>query len=386
MLKTLLMTALFLALPGSAIANQPSLSCSPTLTYRGNPLHSGIEFAPSTSFDLSGSLDGDLAEQLNQTLLQALKESGAPGVTAAVGIPGHGIWSMTTGLASTEPEIPVGEDAVFWWASAGKLFTASIILQLAAEEQLTLRQTIDPWFPDYPQAENITIEHLLTHTGGVFSFQQDLPFRERTGYTPPDELINISARHGANFCPGEHWSYSNTGYVMLAQIIEAIEGKSFPDAVTERILYPLNLTRTTALLPGEFPPNLALGHEDEQPADNFRPSLPFGAGNIVASAEDMVVFLAAMLAGEIYPRHLLTNSLEPFYPMFDNGTYYGQGIMLYDIDQGEIAINWLGHSGGTPNTKAVVAFDLNRQVFVAVAVNADAPAEAIALRLVEVVP
>jgi D-alanyl-D-alanine carboxypeptidase len=139
-------------------------------------------------------------------------------------------------------------------------------------------------------------------------------------------------------------------------------------------------------LPGEFPPNLALGHEDEQPADNFRPSLPFGAGNIVASAEDMVVFLAAMLAGEIYPRHLLTNSLEPFYPMFDNGTYYGQGIMLYDIDQGEIAINWLGHSGGTPNTKAVVAFDLNRQVFVAVAVNADAPAEAIALRLVEVVP
>jgi D-alanyl-D-alanine carboxypeptidase len=97
----------------------------------------------------------------------------------------------------------------------------------------------------------------------------------------------------------------------------------------------------------------------------------------------MVVFLAAMLSGAVYPRHLFEDSLLTFYPMFDNGTYYGQGIMLYAIDQGETAINWLGHSGGTPNTKAVMAFDLNRQVFVAVAVNADAPAEAIALRLME---
>jgi len=385
MLKTFLLTALFLTLPGSAIANQNSLSCSPTSTYRGDPLHSEIEFAPPTFFDLSGSLDQELTTQLNQTLLQALEESGAPGVTAAMGIPGQGIWSMTTGLASTEPVMPVEEDAVFWWASAGKLFTASIVLQLVAEEQLTLRQTIDSWFPDYPQAENIIIEHLLTHTGGVFSFQQDLPFRERTGYTPPEELIRISASHGANFCPSEYWSYSNTGYVMLAQIIEAIEGKSFTDAITERILQPLHLTQTTALLPEEFPLNLAIAHEGGQPADNFQPSLPFGAGNIVASAEDMVVFLTAMLSGEVYPRHLLRNSLGTLYPMFDNGTYYGQGIMLYDIDQGETTINWLGHSGGTPNTKAIVAFDLNRQVFVAVAVNADAPAEAIALRLVETV-
>ena len=328
-----------------------------------------------------------MTERLSRTLHEALAESGAPGVTAAVGIPGEGLWSETLGLATTEPETALTDASVFWWASVGKLFTASVILQQVAEAQLTLNQTIDTWFPDYPQAQVITVEHLLTHTGGVFSFQQDRALRERTGHTPPDELIDIAARHGADFCPGEYWSYSNTGYVMLAQIAEAIDGKPFSEVVRDRLLTPLNLTQTHALGPEQIPSNLAVGHIDGEPDSNFdfQPSLISGAGNIVAPAEDMVRFLAAVLSGEVYPRHLLRNSLTELYPMFDEGTYYGQGIMLYDIDSEADSIHWLGHSGGTPSVKAVVAYDLERQIFVAVAVNSDAPATAIAWHLIQAI-
>lgn len=390
--KALLPVTLLLGATGNAIARPQPHVCSPTAEYRGDApperlrqgLHEGvnIELLPTT-FDLSGDLDAALTERLDHTLQEAFEKSGAPGVTAAVGIPGEGMWSETIGLAATEPETPLTDASVFWWASVGKLFTASVILQQVADAQLTLNQTIDTWFPNYPQAQVITVEHLLTHTGGVFSFQQDLPFRDRPGYTPPNELIDIAARHGADFCPGEYWSYSNTGYVMLAQIAEAIDGKPFSEVVRDRLLMPLNLTRTETLSPEQIPPNLAVGHIDGEPDSDFQPSVTFGAGNIVASAEDMVRFLAALLSGEVYPRHLLRNSLTELYPMFDNGTYYGQGIMLYDIDADTNSIHWLGHSGGTPNVKAVVAYDLERQIFVAVAVNGDAPAEAIAWNLIQ---
>jgi D-alanyl-D-alanine carboxypeptidase len=394
MWKSILLTPLWLTVMGNAIARPQPQVCSPITEYRGDApparlrqrLHEDINVESQlTSFDLSGNLDAALTERLNHTLQEALEKSDAPGITAAVGIPGQGLWSATVGLATTEPETPLTDASVFWWASVGKLFTASVILQQVAEERLTLNQTIDTWFPDYPQAPVITVEHLLTHTGGVFSFQQDRALRERMGYTPPDELIDIAARHGADFCPGEYWSYSNTGYVMLAQIAEAVDGKPFSEVVRDRLLTPLDLTRTEALGPEQIPPNLAIGHIDGEPDSNFnvQPSLISGAGNIVAPADDLVRFLAAVLSGEVYPRHLLRNSLTELYPMFDEGTYYGQGMMLYDIDANADSIYWLGHSGGTPSVKAVVAYDLERQIFVAVAVNANAPAEAIAWRLIQ---
>lgn len=384
--QALLPVTLLFVGTGSAIALPQPRVCSPTAEYRGDLRHSGISIESlPTEFDLSGNLDAALTKRLSRTLHEALAESGAPGVTAAVGIPGEGLWSETIGLAATEPETPLTDASVFWWASVGKLFTASVIMQQVAEAQLSLDQTIDIWFPDYPQAQVITVKHLLTHTGGVFSFQQDLPFRDRTGYTPPDELIDIAARHGADFCPGEYWSYSNTGYVMLAQIAEAIDGKPFSEVVRDRLLTSINLTRTQALSSEDVPPNLAIGHIDGLPDSNFQPNVPFGAGNLIAPAEDMVRFLAALLSDEIYPRYLLRDSLTELYPMFDDGTYYGQGIMLYDIDTNANSINWLGHSGGTPSVKAILAYDIERHVLVAVAVNGDAPAEAIAWSLIQTI-
>lgn len=386
MFKLLLSTTLVLSLIGFSDVKQEDYQCSRSSNYQGASLHSGIDIQTFPSeFDVSGELDSELAMRLDEVVDWALENTDAPGITAAVGIPNQGLWSASIGLLSTEPSTPVKDDSVFWWASAGKMFTSSVILQLVSEGKLTLDRTIDPWFPTYPQSQSITIKDLLTHTGGVFSFQQDLKFRRQTDYKTPDELIAISARHGANFCPGEYWNYSNTGYVMLAKIIEDIEAKPFSEIVKRRIVEPLRLTQTKALSSEELPLTLAIGHINGKPDADFQPSLPFGAGNIVASSQDMVVFLAALLSGDIYPKGLLENSLKQLYPMFGNGTYYGRGIMLYEVSQDSGSVNWLGHGGGSPSAKTVVAYDLESNIFVAVAMNADVPAEALAYRLVKVV-
>ena len=362
------------------------MQCSRSPNYRGESLHPGVNLDEfPAEFDLSGDLPPDLVARLEAVLDSSLESTQTPGMTAAVGIPDRGIWSSAKGFASTEARTPVDNNSRFWWASAGKMFTSAVILQLVGEGKLTLDRTIDTWFPNYPQSPSITIANLLAHTGGVFSFQQDLRLQERTGYKTPEELIAISAERGADFCPGEYWHYSNTGYVMLAKIIEAIEAQPFPEVVRSRIIDRLGLTQTIALGPQELPPNLAIGHVDGKPDADFVPSLVFGAGNIVASSEDMVVFLAVLLSGRVYPENLLRGSLEELYPMFNPGTYYGRGIMLYDIDRDSDSVNWVGHGGGSASVKAIVAYDRDRRVFVSVAVNADVPVEAIAYRLVEVV-
>jgi D-alanyl-D-alanine carboxypeptidase len=385
MFKLLLSATLLFSPIGFAYVKQEDAQCSRSQNYQGAALHSGVDIQTLPSeFDVSGELDFELAVRLNEAVDWALENTDAPGITAAVGIPKRGLWTTTVGLLSTEPSIPVGDDSVFWWASAGKLFTSSAILQLVSEGKLTLDRTIDTWFPTYPQSQSITIENLLTHTGGVFSFQQDLKLRRQTDYKTPDELINISARHGANFCPGEYWHYSNTGYVMLAKIIEDIEAKPFSEVVKRRIIDPLGLTQTKALSPEELPATLAIGHVDGKPEANYRPSLTFGAGNIISSSRDMVVFLAALLSGEVYSKSLLEYSLQPLYPMFGNGTYYGQGIMLYEVRQESDSVNWVGHGGGSSSVKTIVAYDLDSNIFVAVAMNADEPAEALAYQLIEV--
>jgi len=139
-----LLSLLWLIVMGQAIARSQPPVCSPTVEYRGERRHSGINIdSLPTEFDLSDNLDAALTERLSRTLHEALAASGAPGVTAAVGIPGEGLWSETVGLATTETETPLTDASVFWWASVGKLFTASVILQQVAEAQLTLNQTID---------------------------------------------------------------------------------------------------------------------------------------------------------------------------------------------------------------------------------------------------
>lgn len=98
-----------------------------------------------------------------------------------------------------------------------------------------MRQAIDARF-GVAKSKVITIAHLLTHTSGIYSFQADSGLRAKPGLKSPGELIAVAQKHGNAFCPGEYCSYCNTGYVMLGQIIERIEGRPFHEVVTSRIV------------------------------------------------------------------------------------------------------------------------------------------------------
>lgn len=322
-------------------------------------------------------MESNTVVRLEQAFATARQLTLAPAMTAAVGVPGRGLWSAMSGPASAG-----GEPARwFWFASVGKAFTAAVTLQLIEERTLRLEDRLSRWFPDFPNAKSITLDHLLTHTSGIYSFQADPEFRVRPDYRAPEELIEIARAHGNGFCPGEFWSYSNTGYVLLGRILERVEGKPFHEILTIRVIKRLGLEQTKALAPTEHLAGLALPNSSQpDPTTEQRvPTTPYAAGNVVATAADMVRFWHALLGGRILQPETVRQQFQRLYPMFENGTFYGRGVMLYDVpDKDGRRLTWLGHSGGSPGTKALVAYSVDSNAFVAVALNNDGSAEATA--------
>ena len=320
-------------------------------TYRGPALREPVKLPMAQdlgSFPIE-AFPPDIQRSLEAALANATEKTKAPAITAAVAAPGRGYWTATRGLDSKP-----GEPPRFYWASVGKTFTSVLIFQLIEEGRLSLASPIDRWFPDYPNAKHITVEQLLSHTSGIFSWQQDLKLRKTPGYKTPDQLIATARKHPNDFAPGEYWSYSNTGYTMLGLIVEKTDGRSYADAIQARILNRLGLTQTAVVRPHAPEPACPKPHfqeSEDMPGDTSM-ATPFAAGSIVATAQDMIRFWHGLLTDRLMSRPTLESLFTRLYPMFNQRiTFYGMGVMVSDVP-GPLPDTWLGHSGGTPGIKA----------------------------------
>lgn len=354
--------------------------------YKGAPKHQqpSIEVLPnSTEYILDQSLESDLTIKLDQKIDELFEKHNVAGITATVLIPEKGIWETNRGFISKPDNRIIDSSSVFYWASVGKLITSTIIQQLVIEDKLSLNDKLSKWYPDFQYAKKITIGQLINHTNGIYSFQADSTLHYSNKHYSPNELLEVSKSHKNLFKPGEYWSYTNTGYLLLALIIEKVESKTFEQVVKEKISDSLHLKTLKASK--EIPSNLALAHNKDTviPKDS---SGPLGAGNIISNSKDMAVFLSALLAGKIIPIEMVHNMMKDLYPMFDKGQYYGNGIMLYDFKELNNTDNlWIGHSGGTENYKTIALYDVKSKVIMAISINQNIPAEAVANKLMEII-
>jgi D-alanyl-D-alanine carboxypeptidase len=227
-----------------------------------------------------------------------------------------------------------------------------------------------------PNGDVITLEHLLEHTSGLFSANEDAAVRSSgRALTLSDELA-ILRRHGARFCPGEQWRYSNSGYALLGEVIAEVEGRPFHEAATARILEPVGPGSLRMLVPGEEAADLApLAPEDPQ-AVAVRPSDTGAAAGMAGRAEDMNRLLQAMLAPGLLSELGGSERLAELHPMFDGGSFYGLGLMVYQPPGTDIY--WIGHGGGSPGANAISIWSPRDQALVSVALAGDGSAPATA--------
>lgn len=366
-------------------ADYRPVTCAAAVSYQGAPLHPPPAPLPAAAaLPLAGDLDAATATRLQAAFDTAFKATKAHAMTVAVGIPGRGLWTAEAGTAQAGTASQAGgargaDRPLFYWASVGKEATATVVLQLANEGRLKLSDPIARWVPGVPNGQAITLEMLLDHTSGLFSANEDLQVHRRNRPLSPDEELAVLNRHGAMACPGERWRYSNSGYDLLGRVIERADGRPLAEAIQARIVTPLGLTALRAIASDAPTDDVQppVSNTAGEPAIDIR--VPGAAGPLAASAADMLRFQQALLAGDqLLPAPARAARLQRLYPMFQPGTFYGLGLMLYDVGDVPGRLDWIGHSGGAPGVKAVSVYAPAHNLFITVALTGDGSAEATA--------
>lgn len=383
--RTVLAAVASAGLPAQALAaRKPAkLRCKGHVAYAGPPLRAPLAdgqleaAAKAGSVRLAPAIDDGLEEKLSA----AAGKMKIQALTAAVARPDGGIWTQT--LTGPLHDAPFPQR--FFWASVGKAYTATAILQMVEEGKLSMDDKLSRWAPDMPNAAFITVEDLLGHTSGLYSFQEDPGLHAERGYKPPERLLAVAAAHDPLFCPGGAWSYSNTGYVLLGRIIEAVDGKPYDRALTGRIIERLDLRETTILAPRETPRDMAYPASDDEDV-----TTPYAAGAVSASSADVVRFWRALMASRLHGVELTRRRFARLYPMVNvsPASSYGLGVMVSDLKLADPSATdtWLGHAGGMPGARAMVAYALEKQAFVAVALTGEGSPEATANLLLSGLP
>lgn len=358
-------------IPTNAIA-----SCTSSSEYVGPIPRASIKIdkLPSSKINTQRKVASELSEELDGLFAQMIEnQTDVDNASIAIWHPEKGFWSSGYGPEAAKP---------FWWASVGKMATATIILQLADEKKLRLDDPLAKWLPEFPDADLIKIQDLLTHTSGVFDFNADKHFREKNGIKTVEEILKLSARHGVDYCPGTDWFYSNTGYVLLGYLAEVIDKKPLEEIVKDRIAAPLSLVNFSLIKPTDPEGSIVDPGGDDAPSVSEIGSL-YGAGAFKATPGDMMIFLSSYLEGNIITEAGRNEAFKTLYPMFGQPMNYGQGVMVFDVPDADRPTVWLGHSGGSANAKGLVIYDVERGAYVAVVLNKQASAEAIANMLLK---
>lgn len=312
---------------------------------------------------------------LQQQLDRIVAEEGVPGIIAEVHTGDGATWSGTAGVADFETKQPRRREEHFRIGSVTKTFTSTITLQLAAEGQLSLDDSVEKWLPGLVRGRGndgaaITIRHLLAMTSGLYLYSMDpelvaaetgAAFLEhRYDRYQPEDLIRVATSHPPAFSPGTRWRYNNTGYILAGMIVERITGRSFADELQRRIARPLDLKDT--YLPGDETTirephartyTTALLTEPDNPvydATELHSSKAWTAGGMVSSLTDLNRFFSFLFGGTLLPpeqqQELLTMSSTEGAGWLPN-TSYGLGIYTETLPSG--AAVW-GNGGAITGT------------------------------------
>jgi len=248
----------------------------------------------------------------------------------------HIIFSYFCGDASKEYEVKNSLDTRFSIASIGKSITGIVITKLMEEGRIDLSQTVSEYVDLKNNIYNqITIEQLLTHTSGLGDyFIQAFNTSRFTPYENLSDYIDIIEQADLAFSPGEKWSYSNLGYIVLGLVVESITGMSFRSYVEQTIFIPANMTNSGFWLNDEIIKNRATcyAYDNERKkwrAQTFMPILRGdSAGGWYSTVEDLSNFMDAVLSNTLLSEFYTDKAITPKPEL--NAPNYGYGFFISD--------------------------------------------------------
>lgn len=319
-------------------------------------------------------LDTATRTKLNQALDSAFTQVNAPGVIVGVRI-GNTTWKAQRGIADTTTKTPVSLDEYTRVGSVTKTFTGTLILQLVDEGKLELDDTIERWFPDLPDAKNITVRELGDMSSGIASYTDnknldDEYFANPTRAWTPEELVAAGTSLPRLFPPGHGFYYSNTNFVMLGLIIEQVTNKPYPQVLLSRILQPLGLASTsypdTNQLPAPSWHGYTMqGSADNQPVDatNWSPTAAAMAGQLQSNLDDVMAWAKDVGTGATLSANTQQSRLVGNPASRSGKREYAFAI---GMDNG-----WIAHDGDIPGFNSQLAYFPKSGITLVVLANSD---------------
>lgn len=279
-----------------------------------------------------------------------------PGCAVGVGVAGRPELLKAYGMADLEHDVRNSPNTIFEGGSLSKQFTALAVQLLAADGKLSLDDAVRKYIPELPDyGVPVTIRHMLTHTSGLrdWGSVESIAGWPRTtrAYTHAHVLDIVSRQKALNFTPGDHYSYSNTGYNLAAVIVSRVSGMPFAEFSQRRIFGPLGMTRTswrddhTRIVKGR-----AMAYSDEP--DGFHTEMPFenvhGNGGILTTVGDLLIWNQNFIRPKVGTAKLLEEMWTP--GKFNDGAMqnYGLGLMVGELR----GVKNINHSGSTAGYRA----------------------------------
>jgi len=292
---------------------------------------------------------------INRYVQAELNRQRIPGLSLAVLMGDRVLMSRGYGFANVELRVPASDSTIYQSGSMGKQFTAALVEMLVGQGRLRLDDPIVRWFPEGASVwQGITVRHLLTHTSGIAEYT-DSTFDYRKDYTE-DELVKFAASRPLDFRPGERWSYSNTGYVLLGALIHRVSGRFYGDLLRDSVFKPLGMNDSRIISEADIVPNRADGYVlDDSVLKNQEWVAPLlnttADGALYVTVRDLGKWAVALNHGRVPNQSALDTAWKPV-RLNDGATYpYGFGWGVFN-QRGHLRI---AHTGSWQGFKTVIA-------------------------------
>jgi CubicO group peptidase (beta-lactamase class C family) len=306
-------------------------------------------------------------------VFQLFARPNAPGCAVGVARKGDAPIFRAYGSADLEHNVPITPDTVFEAGSVSKQFTAAAVLTLVNDGKLALGDDIRKYLPEMPDyGAAITIDMLLSHTSGLRDWGEVAALggwpRGTRSYTNA-EALQIAARQKAlNYAPGAAWSYTNTGYNLLAVIVQRVSGQSLAEFTRDRLFKPLGMSHTAWRDNyRRVVPNRAQAYEPT--AGGWQLDMPFediyGNGGLLTTVGDLLIWNEALTEGRIGAG--ITARMEEVATLKSGRkTSYGRGLFVQTYHE----VSEIAHDGATAGYRAVSARYPSQGLAIALLCNA----------------
>lgn len=290
-----------------------------------------------------------LPDSVQQQVDDAVR-SGLDGVIVYIDRPGSAPGFYAAGWKDRENRIPADPHALFKIASISKLYIAAATAMLASDGQLDLDRTLSAYLPEYrtsiANADRITLRMLVQHRSGIPDWVDDPEFPWETSFDDVDQYLQLVLNDPADFEPGSQYDYSNTNYLLIGKILDNTLGYDHQRYIRERILQPLGLNHTFGLLVEADLDKVMSGYHSGNDSDLkwFENVCP--GGSMVATAEDVGIFLRALNDGSLF-----TDNERAIYSSLYGYEHTGEwpgysSIAKYHKDIDAVVIEFFNSTGG----------------------------------------